>query len=287
MESGLYVLLVVILNSLASRCKTIHLSAGTEYFWETLMEILWMVDLKSYFEFHNKDIPVTVCLLAVWFSFKHSALVHTVSATNMVQFSVCMCVWYSANQMSDLWPVCLPVCLSNSLSLTCFTCLFASCCFPPALPPCLQPARANRRDEESRDQRNTCDNAGRCTLTQSILASKPQTFPSKLDSRPPHPSRHPPEKAWAVSYLVWENHAKVRSSKQAWEAGTISAFGRKSANEWHHIWKWLWLLATISVTGFMIFLKHSVQVRSVPNAAQALRVSVRQPRVWALAYLSL
>lgn len=36
--------------------------------------------------------------------------------------------------MSDLWPVCLPVCLSNSLSLTCFTCLFASCCFSPALP---------------------------------------------------------------------------------------------------------------------------------------------------------
>lgn len=176
--------------------------------------------------------------------------------------------------MSDLWPVCLPVCLSNSLSLTCFTCLFASCCFSPALPPCLQPARANRRDEESRDQRNTCGNAGRCTLTQnpSLLASKPQTFPSKLDTRPPHPSRHHPDKAWAISYLVWENHAKARSSKQALETGTIPAFPCKSANEWHHIWKWLWLLATISVAGFMIFLKQSVQVCSVPKAAQSLCV---------------
>lgn len=91
----------------------------------------------------------------------------------------------------------------------------------------------------------------------SILASKPQTFPSKLDTRPPHPSRHHPDKAWAISYLVWENHAKARSSKQAWETGTIPAFACKSANEWHHIWKWLWLLATISVAGFMIFLKQS------------------------------
>lgn len=147
------------LDRLTSRYKTTHESAETEYFWETLMEILWMVDLKSYFEFHNKDIPVPVCLLAVWFSFKQSALFHTVSATNIVQFSVCVCVIFCQPDVRSL------ACLSNSLSWMCFTCLSASCCFSPGLPPCLLPARANRRDEESGDQSNTCGNAARCTLT--------------------------------------------------------------------------------------------------------------------------
>lgn len=67
----------------------------------------------------------------------------------------------------------------------------------------------------------------------SILATKPQTFPSKPDTRPPHPSRHHPDKAWAISYLAWENHAKGRSSKQAWETEAVPVFGRKRANEWH------------------------------------------------------
>lgn len=188
MESGLYALLVVNLNGLASRCKTIHSSAGTEYFWETLMEILWMVDLKSYFEFHNKDIPVTVCLLAVWFLSNILPWFIPSLPQTWSNFQ-CVCVWYSANQMSDLWPVCLPVCLSNSLSLTCFTCLFASCCFSPALPPCLQPARANRRDEESRDQSNTCGNTGRCTLTQNqvfLLANRKHFHPNPTLAHPTH-----------------------------------------------------------------------------------------------------
>lgn len=56
------------------------------------MEILLYGILKILFNISHKDTSFTVFLLAVSFSHKHSALVHTVSATNTLQFSVSMCV---------------------------------------------------------------------------------------------------------------------------------------------------------------------------------------------------
>lgn len=120
-----------------------------EYFWETLMEILWMEDLKSYFVFHNKDISVTVCLLAVWFSFKHSALVLTISATNTLQFSGSMCVIFC---QPDVWSLARLSVLIPHTKLTLH--VFLLCCYSVALPPCLQPGRANHKDGESSYQCN-------------------------------------------------------------------------------------------------------------------------------------
>lgn len=92
------------------------------------MEMLWKEDLKSYFTFHNKDMAVTVCLLATGFTFKHSVIVHTVSVTKHFSISTIYVCDISANQMFDCSSVCLswyPI-LNLSYKFPCLRVFFSS-----------------------------------------------------------------------------------------------------------------------------------------------------------------